>query len=351
MQVIALKPVAEQVMVVMGASSGIGREVALRAARAGARVVVAARDEEALASLVDEIEQAGGRASFTVADVADFEQVRSVAAHASAHYGGLDTWAHCSAVALYSRFEDTTPEEFRRVVEVNLLGQVHGAMAALPWLRERGQGALVHVSSIEARRAFPYHSAYSAAKHGIDGFLEALRIELHQEGVPISVTNVMPGSTNTPLFEKARTKLGVKPMPIPPIYQPGTVANLILHAAEHPARDLVAGGAGGALLFTQRVSPRILDAALLRFGFRTQRTQEPANDDDNLYRPVRGDHRSEGPFNALGRSAFNWVETHAPWRAVSARRIGPRRWHDSSEPGNDRPAPPPPEPVPVGPER
>lgn len=331
---IELKPIAEQVIVVMGASSGIGREVALQAARRGARVVVSARDEEALASLVGEIERERGQATAAVADVADFDQVRSVADHASVRYGGLDTWVHCSAVALYSRFEDTTPEEFRRVVEVNLLGQVHGAMAALPRLRERGQGALVHVSSVEARRAFPYHSAYAAAKHGIDGFLEALRLELHQEGVPISVTNVMPGSTNTPLFDKARSKLGVKPMPVPPIYQPGTVADVILHAAQHPARDLVAGGATAALLLTQRISPRILDAALLRFGFRTQRTEEPANDDDNLYQPVRL-HRTEGAFDALDRSVFNWVETHAPWRALSARRIGPRRWSDSSEPADD----------------
>ncbi len=330
-----LKPIEEQVVVVVGASSGVGRETALRLAERRARVVVSARSEEGLQSLVEQIHRQGGQATAIAADVADFAQVQAIAERAVGAYGRIDTWVHAAAVALYATFEQTTPEEFRRVIEINLMGQVYGAMAALPHLKREGRGALIHVSSVEAKRAFPYHSAYAASKHGIDGFLEALRIELHQQGVPISVTNVMPGSTNTPLFDKARTKLGVKPMPVPPIYQPGTVADVILHAAEHPARDLVAGGASAALLFTQRLSPKSLDAALLRFGFRSQRTHEPAGGDDNLYQPVHGDHRSEGSFNALGRSVFNWVETHAPWRAVSARRIGPRRWHDSSEPGGD----------------
>ena len=290
----------------MGASSGIGRETARQLGSRGARVVVSARDGEALDTLVAEMAADGSEAVAVVADVSVGEQVRHVADRAAEMFGGLDTWVHAAAVAVYGRFEDTSAEEFSRVLDVNLMGAVHGAKAALPYLRRRGQGAFVCVSSVEARRAFPYHAAYGAAKHGLDGFLEALRVELHQEGVPISVTNVLPGSINTPLFDKARTKLGVKPMPMPPIYQPGTVAPVILHAAAHPARDLVAGGAAKGLLLTQRLSPRMLDAFLVRFGFRTQRTHEAKGegDGDNLFEPLPGMGRVEGSFSdGRGRAA------------------------------------------------
>lgn len=337
---ITLRPLAEQVVVVMGASSGIGRETALQLAARGAKVVAAARDGSALDSLVAAISDAGGQAVAAVADTTDAAQTQAVGDLAETRFGGLDTWVHAAGVALYARFEHTRPEEFARVIEVDLLGPVHGAFAALPHLRRRGQGAFISVSSVEARRALPYHSAYAAAKHGVDGFLEALRVELRQEGVPISITNVLPGSINTPLFDKARTRLGVKPMPIPPIYQPATVARVILHAAEHPARDLVAGGAGKALLATQRLSPRALDALLVRAGFRTQRTDEAKSDEagDNLFAPLTGWGRVEGSFGrgALERSAYNWVETHGPWRVLGRRSVVPPRTPDRSEPTLER---------------
>ncbi len=309
-----LKPIDQQVVVVMGASSGIGRETALQFAGRGAKVVVSARSEEGLRTLVDEIRRNGGTAIAVPADVTDFEQVKAVADRAAAEYGRLDTWVHAAAVAIYATFEQTTPEEFKRVVDTDLNGQAYGAMAALPHLRREGRGALIHVSSIEARRAFPFHSAYAAAKHGIDGMLEVLRVELRKEGVPISVTNVMPAGINTPLFNKSRTKLGVKPMPAPPIYQPSTVAKVILYAAEHPTRDLIAGGAGKAMLMTQRLSPRLMDAIVTRVGFRIQQTKEPRSADapNNVFGPIQGYDRVEGDFTgqSLKRSAYNWLETH-----------------------------------------
>jgi NAD(P)-dependent dehydrogenase (short-subunit alcohol dehydrogenase family) len=309
-----LKPIDQQVVVVMGASSGIGRETALQFAGRGAKVVVSARGEAGLQTLVDEIRANGGAAIAVPADVSDFDQVKAVADRTVAEYGRLDTWVHASAVAIYATFEQTTPEEFKRVIDTDLTGQAYGAMAALPHLRREGRGALIHVSSIEARRAFPFHSAYAAAKHGIDGMLEALRVELRKEGVPISVTNVMPASINTPLFNKSRTKLGVKPMPPPPIYQPSTVAKIILYAAEHPTRDLIAGGAGKAMLMTQRLSPRLMDAIVTRVGFRIQQTDEPRSADapNNIFGPIQGYDRVEGDFTgqALKRSAYNWLETH-----------------------------------------
>jgi NAD(P)-dependent dehydrogenase (short-subunit alcohol dehydrogenase family) len=316
-----LKPVEEQVVALMGASSGIGRETALRFAKRGAKVVVSARSKQGLDSLVEEIRSNGGEATAGVADTSDFEQVKAVADRAVEEYGRLDTWVHLAAVGLFATFEQTTPEEFKRVIDVNLMGQVYGAMAALPHLKREGRGALIHISSVEAKRSFPFHSAYGAAKHGIDGFLETLRVELKHEGWPISVTQVMPGTINTPFFDKGRTKLGVKPVGVPPIYEPETVANIIIYAAENPARDLVSGGAAQMMILNQRLSPRMLDAVLAtRAGFRPQMTDEPRSEDDpdNLYAPIHGHDTAKNGFRALSRSLYNWLQVHPRVRRGAA---------------------------------
>jgi NAD(P)-dependent dehydrogenase (short-subunit alcohol dehydrogenase family) len=309
-----LKPVEEQVVALMGASSGIGRETALRFADKGAKVVVSARNEEGLDSLVREIRDRGGEATAVVADVTDFEQVRAVADKAAETYGRLDTWVHLSAVSVFAPFDQTTPEEFRRVVEVDLLGQAHGAMAALPHLKSEGRGALVHVTSVVAKRAVPLQSAYCAAKHGVDGLLETLRVELRREGWPIGVTNVMPAAINTPFFDKARTRLGVKPKGFPPLYAPEVVAGAILYAAEKAPRDIVAGGAGKGLILGQRLSPRLMDAVMLRGGFTSQMTDEPksAGDPDALFKPVQDQNRADGDFGdqTLRKSLLTWLDTH-----------------------------------------
>ncbi len=324
---VQLKAVEEQVVALMGASSGIGRETALRFARRGAKVVLSARSEEGLDFLVEEIRAEGGEAIAVPADTSDFEQVKAVADHAAEEYGRLDTWVHLAAVGLFATFEQTTPEEFARVIDVNLMGQVYGAMAALPHLKREGRGALIHISSVEAKRSFPFHSAYSASKHGIDGFLEALRVELKHEGWPISVTQVMPGTINTPFFDKGRSKLGVKPVGVPPIYEPETVANIILYAAENPARDLVSGGAAQMMILNQRLSPRMLDAILAtRAGFSPQMTEEPRSEDDpdNLYAPIRGHDTAKNGFRAFSRSLYNWLQMHPTVRrgAVAGIALG-----------------------------
>jgi NAD(P)-dependent dehydrogenase (short-subunit alcohol dehydrogenase family) len=309
---VKLKPVGDQVVVVMGASSGIGREAARRFAARGAKLVVSARTASALASLAGEIRRHGGQVVAVPAEVSDFAQVRAVADAAVTAYGRLDTWVQLPAVAVYARFDEHTPEEFKRVLEVSLLGQVHGAMAALPHLKREGRGALVHVTSAIARRAFPLQSAYAAAKRGTEGFLEALRVELRHDGVPIRVTNVMPATINTPFFDKARTKLGVKPTGPPPFYQPSVVAGALLHAAEHGPRDLVVGGAARALIAGQALSPWCMDAVLARVGFAVQRTREPKTGGDALFEPVEGLDRAEDGFGrlALRRSAYTWAVTH-----------------------------------------
>src|SRR5215204_3847313 len=317
-----LKPIEEQVVVLMGASSGIGRETALRFAERGAKVVVSARSEKGLASLVEEIQDKGGEAVAIPADVSEFEQVRAVADGAVEEYGRLDTWVHLSAVILFAAFGDTTPEEFQRIIDVNLIGQVYGAMAALPHIKREGGGALIHVSSMGARRSIPLQSAYCASKHGIEGFLESLRVEMEHEGLPIGVTNVLPATINTPFFDKARTKLGVKPVAPPPIYQPGVVADAVLFAAERPARDLVVGGAAKAVMTAQQISPWLLDVLLRRFGFGVHYTDEPKTEDDldNLFAPVQGLDTVEGSFGhrAHPRSLYNRLELHPALKRATA---------------------------------
>ena len=178
---IKLKPINEQVVVVFGASSGIGRQAALDFAERGAKVVVAARSENGLKSLVEEIESKGGEAYYLIADAADFSQVKNVADSTIEKFGRLDTWVHSAGTFIFAKVEQTEPEEYKRLIEVNLLGQIYGAKAALPYLKKSG-GALIHISSVEAWRTVPFQSAYGASKHGIGGFVQALRAELaHDE--------------------------------------------------------------------------------------------------------------------------------------------------------------------------
>src|ERR671915_2079088 len=313
-----LKPVEEQVVALMGASSGIGREAALRFAERGAKIMVSARNKEGLDSLVEDIRGAGGEATAVVAEVTDFDQVKAVADAAAERYGRLDTWVHLAAVSIFARFEETTPEEFRRVVEIDLLGQAYGAMAVLPHVKREGRGSLVHVTSVVARRAVPLQGAYCAAKHGVDGLLDTLRVELRREGWPIGVTNVLPAAINTPFFDKARTKLGVKPKGFPPMYAPGVVGHAILYAAEKAPCDIVAGGAAKGMILGQRLSPRLMDAIMVRGGFGSQMTDEPKStaDPDGLFGPMKGQDRAEGDFSeqALPRSPLTWLDTHPTWK-------------------------------------
>ena len=309
-----LKPISEQVVVVFGASSGIGRETALEFARQGAKVVAAARSQSALDSLQEDFGHLKADTMVCVADAADFEQVKSVADRAVEKFGRLDTWVHCAAVSIYATFENTTPEEFKQVIEVNLMGAVHGALAALPHLRREKRGALIVISSVEGKVALPYQSAYSSSKHAIIGFLDALRLELQNEGVPIAVTNVMPSGINTPFFNKAKTKLGVKPQPMAPIYQPSVVAETIIHAAQNPTRDIVAGGAGKMLNLVQKLSPALLDKMLLKSAFEGQKTdqQKDADAPDNLYKTLNGPAHIGGDFSngAKSKSWGTWLEVH-----------------------------------------
>jgi NAD(P)-dependent dehydrogenase (short-subunit alcohol dehydrogenase family) len=296
-----LKPISQQIVAIIGASSGIGRETALRFAQKGAKVVVSARNELGLNSLVTEIQAAGGEAEAIQGDVADFTQVKAIADYAVKQYGRLDTWVHCAATGILAPFAEITPEEFKRVIDVTLMGQVYGAMAALPYLKQEGRGAMIHISSMEGRRALPLQSPYSTAKHGLEGFLESLRVELQHEKIPISITSIKPAVINTPFYNHVLTKLGVKPTGLPPYYSPKLVAEAILHTAEHPTRDFIVGDVGRILDIAQRLSPELMDALLLAIGFRGQRTSEPKSTDgpNNLFEPMDGYTQVDGDFDNL----------------------------------------------------
>jgi NAD(P)-dependent dehydrogenase (short-subunit alcohol dehydrogenase family) len=322
-----LKPINQQVVTIVGASSGIGRETALQFAARGAKLVVAARSQSGLDSLVQEIRSQGGQAVAVTADVTDFEQVKAIADKAVEEYGRLDTWVHAAATGVLARFDQTTPEEFKRVVDVNLNGQAYGAMAALPHLKREGRGALIHISSMEGRRGLPLQSPYSAAKHGVEGFLEALRVELKHEGLPISVTSIKPAVINTPYYNKVRTKLGVKPTGIPPYYQPSLVAEAILYVAEHPTRDFLVGDVSKVLDVLQRLSPELVDAILLLIAFQGQRTNEPKSEDapDNVFEPIEGYNKIKGDFDELTiPSVTDWFDKNPPlkWGAIAATALG-----------------------------
>jgi NAD(P)-dependent dehydrogenase (short-subunit alcohol dehydrogenase family) len=305
-----LKPISEQVVAIIGASSGIGRETALQFAKKGAKIVVSARNELGLNSLVAEIQAFGGEATAIKGDVADFEQVNAIADYTVEQYGRLDTWVHCAASGIIAPFAEITPEEFKRVIDVTLMGQVYGAMAALPYLKQEGRGAMIHISSMEGRRALPLQSPYSTAKHGLEGFLESLRVELQHDKMPISVTSIKPAVINTPFYNHVLTKLGVKPTGLPPYYSPKLVAQAILHTAEHPTRDFIVGDVGRILDLCQRLSPELMDAILVAIGFSGQHTSEPksAEGQNNLYAPMDGYTQVEGDFNHLTIfSLSDWI--------------------------------------------
>lgn len=335
-----LKPINQQVVVIVGASSGIGRETALKFAQRGASLVVAARSEPGLKSLVEQIRGNGGKVISVIADVSDFQQVKAIADKAVAEYGRLDTWVHAAATGILAPFEKITPEEFARVVDVTLMGQVHGAMAALPYLKQEGRGALIHISSVEGRRSLPLQSPYSAAKHGLEGFLEALRVELQHEKWPISVTSVRPSVINTPYYNKVRTKLGVKPTGIPPYYQPDIVANAIVYVAEHPTRDFIVGDTGKVLDLLQRISPELADSLLLAIAFSGQHTDEPKSEDapDNVFAPIPGYDRVEGDFRNLTIPTFlDWLDMNPPlrWGALALAALGVVAFVSGWRQGND----------------
>jgi short-subunit dehydrogenase len=317
-----LKPIREQVIVITGASSGIGLVTAKRAAHAGACVVLAARNEDDLRRAVDDIRRTGGRAIHVRADVSDPGQVEEIAAAAKREFGRIDTWVNNAAVAMYGRVMELSIEEMRRQFDVNFWGVVHGSRVAVPYLRAHG-GALINVGSAVADRAIPLQGIYCAAKHAIKGLTDSLRMELEEESAPIAVTLIKPSSIDTPFFDKARTHLGVEPQPAPPVYAPELVADAILRAAQRPMRDVIVGGTG-KLLSLSTMTPRLTDAYMERVLFDSQKTQQPYDGrPDNLFSPVASDGGERGrnwQGRTMRRSMYTAAALHS--RVAAATLLG-----------------------------
>jgi NAD(P)-dependent dehydrogenase (short-subunit alcohol dehydrogenase family) len=321
---IRLKPIEEQVIVITGASSGIGLVTAKLAARAGARVVLTARNEADLASAVGRIREAGGRAVYQPADVADPAETEEVAQTALREFGRIDTWVNNAGAALYGRIMDLTLEDMRRQFDVNYWGQVHGCRSAVPHLRGAG-GALINVASALADRAIPLQGNYCAAKHALKAFTETLRMELEAQGAPVSVTLIKPGSIDTPLFDKARSYMGVEPQPVPPVYAPEIAARAILHCAQHPARDVLIGGLGKVLSWSGG-APRLTDRYMERNTFDAQKTERAVGGrPDNLYEPVAwdgGERGSNWKGRTKGTSVYTMAALHPGIRRAAAAGAG-----------------------------
>jgi NAD(P)-dependent dehydrogenase (short-subunit alcohol dehydrogenase family) len=320
---VQLKKIADQTIVITGASSGIGLCTAKMAAERGARVVLAARNEDALRDIVREIGTQGGRAAYAVADVAFPEQVKAIADVATGEFGGIDTWVNNAALAIYGRLTEVTLEDSQRLFDVNFWGAVYGCKVAVPHLRERG-GAIINIGSVLSERALPLQGMYVASKHALKGFTDTLRMELEKEGAPISVTLVKPTSIDTPYFEHAKNYMEVEPTPPPPVYDPEVVARTILECAERPVREVFVGGAAKMFEIMENRVPRLTDLYMEKTMFRQQRSETPNQARDNLYTPsepaglVRGNYQG----HVMKSSAYTKASLHPGKTALAALGAG-----------------------------
>jgi short-subunit dehydrogenase len=291
------KKLSEQVLVITGASSGIGLTTAKMAAKQGARVVLASRDEESLRRAVDEIRAEGGEAVHVVADVANREELETVADRAVESFGGFDTWVNNAGVSIYGRILDVPTEDAHRLFETNYWGVVNGSLVAVPRLLERG-GVLINTGSVVSDRAIPLQGHYSASKHAVKAFTDALRMELEEEDAPVAVVLIKPAAIDTPYPEHAKNYMEAEPTLPPPVYAPEEVARTILACAERPKREVTVGGGGTLLGVMGKVAPRLGDKYMEATQFSGQKLDRPADPDrpDALWEPNRGSGREHGDY-------------------------------------------------------
>jgi NAD(P)-dependent dehydrogenase (short-subunit alcohol dehydrogenase family) len=305
---VKLKRVEDQVIVITGASSGIGLATAQMAARRGARLVLTSRDEVDLGKVVEQIRAEGGTATHVTADVANFEAMQRVALTAMREFGAIDTWVNNAGISIYGLIEDVGLMDARRLFETNYWGVVHGTLAALPHLKAKG-GALINIGSVLSDTGYPLQGHYTASKHAVKGFTDSLRLELERAGAGVSVTLIQPTAIDTPYPEHAKSYLGVEPTHMPPVYAPELVARAILASAQRPRRSVLVGG--GAKLFTtvERFVPRLGDRFKEATAFGGQRTDRPDRNDDTLFSPRSGDISVRGHYQ--GRVMQSSVYTGA----------------------------------------
>lgn len=309
---VQLKPLAEQIMVITGASSGIGLTTARMAAKNGVRgLVLAARSDEPLKKLVEEINAGGTTQAVAVpCDVADESAVRRIAEAAREKFGGFDTWVNNAGVSVYGKIAEITLDDHRRLFETNFWGVVNGSRIAVEGLSKRG-GALINIGSALSDRAIPLQGMYVASKHAVKGFTDALRIEVEEAKHPISVTLIKPAAIDTPYTDHARNYLEDHPKNPAPVYAPELVAQTILYAAENPVRDLFVGSAGKAFQLAEHFAPRMTDLMMEKTMFAQQHSGKPRRERDGLY-AANNDLRERGGHDNVVRehSLYTSAMTH-----------------------------------------
>jgi NAD(P)-dependent dehydrogenase (short-subunit alcohol dehydrogenase family) len=317
------KPLNQQVIVVTGASSGLGRAVARLAGRRGAKVVVTARTSEALDACVREIEAFGSEALAVPADCTVQDEVAQVVEQAVDRFGRIDTYVANAIVTVYAETYRYEPDELRRIMDVNFFGQVYGYWAALPHLRE-SKGTFLSVQSALAYRGIPLQGGYCASKAALRNFFESARVELMKDKSGVDISVVHPAAINTPQFDRDRQKIGKQPQPVPPIYQPEPFADAVLHCCEHPIRELPIGWGAQKLMWGQKLSPRAGDLMLLRMGWKGQHTDDdkPLDSPDNLFGPMPGDPGAHGRFDAESRNSTLWTSLRLRRWLVGAAMVG-----------------------------
>lgn len=313
----------EKIVVITGASAGVGRATAHAFARDGASVALLARENEALEDAADEVRALGGKALALAVDVADAEQVEAAAARIEDELGPIDIWINAAMVTIFAPVHDIRADEFRRATEVTYLGAVHGTMAALKRMRTRDRGTIVQVGSALAYRAIPLQAVYCGAKFAIRGFTDALRVELMHEKSRIHVTMVQLSAFNTPQFDWARTRMSKPPQPVPPIYQPEVAARGIHWAALHRRRELYVGFPAVKAIVGNKLVPWLADRKLAKSAYQGQMDQHEAMPDDrpdNLEQAVQRDYGTHGRFDSRARnySVQLWLTTHRGMVAAAA---------------------------------
>jgi len=303
-----------KVVVVTGASAGLGRAIAEAFAREGADVAVLARDGNRLRDVRREIEARGCRSLDVAVDVSDHDALERAADQIEADLGPIDVWVNDAMVSVFAPLNDISPQDFARVTEVTYLGYVYGTMTALRRMQARNCGTIVQVGSALAYRGIPLQSAYCGAKHAIEGFTESLRCELLHEKSGVSVTMVQMPALNTPQFHWVKTDLDKHPQPVPPIFDPHAAARAVVHAASNPRREYWYGWPTARAILANRVIPGLLDRYLGRYGVESQKADFPIepNRPSNLYETVPGDFGARGEFTSKQRtiSVQWWFSAH-----------------------------------------
>jgi NAD(P)-dependent dehydrogenase (short-subunit alcohol dehydrogenase family) len=304
-----------EVVVVTGASAGVGRAVAHAFARRGARVGLLARGHQGLEGCREECESLGGRALAVPTDVTDADQVEAAAARVEEEFGHIDVWVNDAMATIFAEVIDTGPEEFRRATEVTYLGAVHGTMAALRRMVPRDRGTIVQVGSALAYRAIPLQAAYCGAKFAMRGFTDSVRTELLHRHSRVWISMVQLPAVNTPQFSWCRTKVAGHPQPVPPIYQPEVPAEAVFYAAHHRRREIYCGGTAVAVILANKLAPGIADRYLARTGVDSQQMKcHPVSPDrpDNLFSPVPELAATHGIFDDRSRAQSYqlWATTH-----------------------------------------